>query len=273
MALSTLRSLTQRTCHRLNSHRALSRAFSNGTTEQVTAILGAQWGDEGKGKLVDILSASYSVCCRFNGGSNAGHTLGVDGQKLALHLLPCGVLTPECRNVIGNGVVAHVPTLMHELQSLLDMDVRIDGGRILLSDRAHIVFDFHQEMDGLLETLKDKQAEGGEGGSIGTTRRGIGPAYASKCFRNGLRFGDLRDWASFKQHYLRLVEMNQLLFDGLADYNAKEELQRFEAYRELLLPMIADTVLFVNNEYQSGKRILMEGQFETRHVRNLEIAV
>jgi len=159
---------------------------------------------------------------------------------------------------------------MHELQSLLDLDVAIDNGRILISDRAHIVFDFHQEIDGMLEQLKDDQSSkakakdaNGNGnalnGSIGTTRRGIGPTYASKCFRNGLRFGDLRDWDGFKEKYLRLVEMNQLLFDGLSDYNAKEELQRFESYRELLMPMIADTVLFVNDEYRKGKRILMEG--------------
>eukprot|EP01083_Nonionella_stella_P064526 168242_1 len=256
------------------SHRSAThlprRSFSSGLHDQVTAVLGAQWGDEGKGKLVDILGTKYDICARFNGGSNAGHTLVVDGQKFAMHLLPCGVLSEECTNIIGNGVVVHVPTLVQELQSVLAANIAIDG-RILISDRAHIVFDFHQEIDGILENLRDqkqatedeetphKSTETGGGGSIGTTRRGIGPAYASKMYRNGVRFGDLKDWDKFKDKYMALVETNQILFNELCDYNAKEELSRFESYRELLLPMIEDTILYVNNQYKSGKRILLEG--------------
>ena len=233
----------------------------------MTAILGAQWGDEGKGKLVDILATKYDICARFNGGSNAGHTLVVDGQKFAMHLLPCGVLNKHCKNVIGNGVVVHVPTLVQELQSLLDANYTIEDGRILISDRAHIVFDFHQEIDGILENLRDsndkkKKDEGktdNETGSIGTTRRGIGPCYASKMYRNGIRFGELKDFTKFKDKYMRLVEMNQILFNELSEYNAAEELTRFESYRELLLPMIQDTILYINNQYKDGKRILLEG--------------
>ena len=256
-----------------------SRSFSSGLDDQVTAILGAQWGDEGKGKLVDILATKYDICARFNGGSNAGHTLVVDGEKFAMHLLPCGVLNKHCKNIIGNGVVVHVPTLVTELQQLLNAGMNIDG-RILISDRAHIVFDFHQEIDGILENLRDKQSskekeekkedsnggngkngkkKDGEAGSIGTTRRGIGPTYASKMFRNGIRFGELRDFNKFKDKYMRLVEMNQILFNDLSEYNTKEELARFESYRELLLPMIEDTIFLINNEYKAGKRILLEG--------------
>lgn len=288
--MNLLRRLTQRTSRRILQkpcafrHPLLSstailtnqRCFSSGLNEQVTAILGAQWGDEGKGKLVDILATKYDICARFNGGSNAGHTLVVDGEKFAMHLLPCGVLNKHCTNIIGNGVVVHVPTLVQELQSLLNANIPFDDGRILISDRAHIVFDFHQEIDGILETLRDSQSQNGskseentengnekkddgESGSIGTTRRGIGPAYASKMFRNGIRFGDLKDWAKFKDKYKKLVEMNQILFSALSDYNIEEELSRFESYRELLLPMITDTIFFINNEYKNGKRILMEG--------------
>eukprot|EP01084_Bolivina_argentea_P302855 522827_1 len=243
------------------------RSFSSGLRDQVTAILGAQWGDEGKGKLVDILASKYDICARFNGGSNAGHTLVVDGEKFAMHLLPCGVLNKHCINIIGNGVVVHVPTLVQELQSLLNTNVSIDN-RILISDRAHIVFDFHQEIDGILENLRDSKTnktdqndnKNADSGSIGTTRRGIGPAYASKMFRNGIRFGDLKgDFNKFKDKYLRLVEMNQLLFAELSSYSVKEELSRFESYRELLLPMIEDTILYINSEYKAGKRILLEG--------------
>jgi len=256
-------SLFQRSLHR--------RLFSSGLSEQVSAVLGAQWGDEGKGKLVDILASKYDICARFNGGSNAGHTLVVDGQKFAMHLLPCGVLNEQCKNIIGNGVVVHVPTLVQELQSLLHVNISIEG-RIFVSDRAHIVFDFHQEIDGILETMRDSQSakkkkeseedtkqDSGESGSIGTTRRGIGPCYASKMYRNGIRFGELRDFAKFKDKYLRLVEMNQTLFDELSEYNTKEELTRFESYREILLPMIQDTILLINNQYKEGKRILLEG--------------
>eukprot|EP00485_Elphidium_margaritaceum_P002274 CAMPEP_0202685432 /NCGR_PEP_ID=MMETSP1385-20130828/1185_1 /ASSEMBLY_ACC=CAM_ASM_000861 /TAXON_ID=933848 /ORGANISM="Elphidium margaritaceum" /LENGTH=477 /DNA_ID=CAMNT_0049339773 /DNA_START=28 /DNA_END=1461 /DNA_ORIENTATION=+ len=243
------------------------RRQSASSSDQVTAILGAQWGDEGKGKLVDILASKYDICARFNGGSNAGHTLVVDGQKFAMHLLPCGVLNSHCTCVIGNGVVVHVPTLMQELQSLLNANIGIDG-RILISDRAHIVFDFHQEIDGILENLRDahndKEADksktgSGEQGSIGTTRRGIGPCYASKMYRNGLRFGDLLNFSRFKDKYLRLVEMNQKLFTELSDYNTKEEIARFESYREILLPMIQDTIFYINHEHKQGKRVLLEG--------------
>ena len=284
-------SLSSSTSRYLISGQTLNRRnFSSGLRDQVTAILGAQWGDEGKGKLVDILATKYDVCARFNGGSNAGHTLVVDGQKFAMHLLPCGVLNKHCKNIIGNGVVVHVPTLVTELQQLLNADFDING-RILISDRAHIVFDFHQETDGILENLRDSQSKGGkkdkngkngngkngngdkkdsasseeevkedgEAGSIGTTRRGIGPAYASKMFRNGIRFGELKDFSKFKEKYLRLVEMNQILFSELSNYNTDEELKRFEQYRELLLPMIQDTILLINDEYKAGKRILLEG--------------
>jgi len=149
---------------------------------------------------------------------------------------------------------------MGELQSLLNANISLDG-RMLISDRAHIVFDFHQEIDGILESLRDtnKKSEDDAAGSIGTTRRGIGPAYASKMYRNGIRFGELRDWAAFKDKYRQLLEMNQILFSELSDYNADEELARFESYRELLLPMIEDTVYRINAEYKKGKRILLEG--------------
>ena len=285
--MNVLRRLTQNTTRRVllkpitfrqpllsstSSILTSRRSVSSGLNEQVTAILGAQWGDEGKGKLVDILATKYDICARFNGGSNAGHTLVVDGEKFAMHLLPCGVLNKNCTNIIGNGVVVHVPTLVQELQSLLNANIPFDDGKILISDRAHIVFDFHQEIDGILETLRDTQSQNtskqnnksdksddGEAGSIGTTRRGIGPAYASKMFRNGIRFGELKDWTKFKDKYMRLIEMNQILFGALSDYNTEEELSRFESYRELVLPMVTDTIFYINKEYKNGKRILMEG--------------
>jgi adenylosuccinate synthase len=224
-------------------------------------VLGAQWGDEGKGKLVDILAAKYDVCARFNGGSNAGHTLVVDGQKFAMHLLPCGILNRDTVNVIGHGCVVHVPTLLDEVQMIQNAGLGSLADRVKISDRAHITFDFHQEIDGMMEkdrdTTKEKSGDA-SAGSIGTTRKGIGPTYASKMNRNGLRFGDLRDFDLFKTKYMRLLETLQAEHEHF-DYNAKEELARFEAYRDVVLPMVDDTIYYVNAAYKSGKRILAEG--------------
>ena len=179
------------------------RAFSTascktGLTSRFTVILGTQWGDEGKGKLVDILAKDYDVCARFNGGANAGHTVVADGHKYAFHLLPCGILYPRCINVLGNGVVMHLPTMFEELEQLDKNGVDYTG-RLLISDRAHLVSDIQIQADGLLEQAKGKSA-------IGTTKRGIGPTYASKALRIGLRVGDLQDWSKFEEKYSTLIK-------------------------------------------------------------------
>jgi adenylosuccinate synthase len=138
----------------------------------VDVVLGAQWGDEGKGKLVDILSGKYSICARVAGGSNAGHTIVVDGKKFKFHLVPSGILNPSTKCIVGNGVVVHLRGLLEELKMLEEAGVDYKE-RLLLSDRAHIVFDFHQQIDKLNEQrLGDKK--------LGTTHKGIGPAYCSK---------------------------------------------------------------------------------------------
>ena len=197
-------SLSHHSLHRPPSVRrmsssgpALDERRLHGWGHSVCAVLGGQWGDEGKGKLVDILAADYDVIARFNGGSNAGHTLVVDGRKFAFHLLPCGLLHRDKVNVIGNGVVVHVPTLLRELDSLQDggqFDQQAERAahsqRLLISDRAHLLFDFHQTVDGLQES--NLKAD-----NIGTTKKGIGPAYASKATRNGIRVGELLDFDHF----------------------------------------------------------------------------
>jgi adenylosuccinate synthase len=142
----------------------------SGLNSQVLAVLGAQWGDEGKGKLVDILAKEFDYICRFNGGSNAGHTLVVDGKKFPFHLLPCGMLRPDKINVIGNGVVLHTPTMFRELATLDESNISYEG-RLKISTRAHLLFDAHQVVDGLQEGARK------EGDKIGTTGRGIGPCY------------------------------------------------------------------------------------------------
>jgi len=149
-------------------------------------ILGSQWGDEGKGKLVDLLSARYDVCARFNGGANAGHTVVADGNKYAFHLLPCGILYERCKNILGNGVVVSIPGMFEEMNQLDKNGVDYKN-RLFISDRAHLVSDLLLEADGKMEEMKGNDA-------IGTTRKGIGPTYASKALRFGLRVGDLLDW-------------------------------------------------------------------------------
>lgn len=224
----------------------------SGLSSRVTTVLGAQWGDEGKGKLVDILAERYNVVARFNGGANAGHTLVVDGKKFAFHLLPCGMLYPECLNVVGNGVVIHVPTMLKELASLDAANIKYDG-RLKISNRAHLLFDFHRVIDGAQESRRGKN-------KIGTTKRGIGPCYSSKMTRNGVRVGQLLNFELFKQQYRTLLESLQTMYpESLKNYDGEEELTRYEGYRATLLPMIEDTIYEVNKRIRDGKRVIAEG--------------
>ncbi|CAE7467085.1 unnamed protein product [Symbiodinium microadriaticum] len=216
----------------------------------VDVVLGAQWGDEGKGKLVDVLSGSYDICCRVAGGSNAGHTIVVKGKTYKFHLIPSGILHPTTTCVIGNGVVVHVPSLLEELRNLkaAGIDYR---GRILLSDRAHIVFDFHQKADGLHE---NKLATN----KLGTTGRGIGPAYASKAVRNGVRLGDLANMDYFENRLRILANHMMTAFPGL-EVNVPEEMRYYNSVREEVLDMTVDTVEYIHCAQAGGKRILVEG--------------
>lgn len=229
----------------------LRREFSaSGFDNRLQVVLGAQWGDEGKGKLVDVLASQYDIVARFNGGNNAGHTLVVDGKKYAFHLLPCGLLYDNVKNVIGNGCVVHVKSFKQELDNLIGGGIN-PAGRLFVSNRAQIVFDFHQVCDGISEDTKGAE-------SIGTTKKGIGPAYASKMTRNGLRMGDLMgDWDSFEKRYLELYKYWSAINDF--DYDTNEELARFKEYKEMLKPMVLDTSIFLNQAYNSGKKILAEG--------------
>lgn len=215
-------------------------------------VLGTQWGDEGKGKLVDILAAEYDVCARFNGGSNAGHTVKANGHKYAFHLLPCGLLYPSCVNVIGNGVVVHLQSLFKELKQLDDTNVEWKD-RLLVSNRAHLTLNFHREVDGLIEAKKGSK-------KIGTTKQGIGPSYATKALRINLRVGDLVNWDTFLEKYNTFVEQATDLFD-YKDYDKEKELEEIKPLRDLLMEknMIVDTVSYLHKALTGGKKILAEG--------------
>jgi adenylosuccinate synthase len=217
----------------------------------VDVVLGAQWGDEGKGKLVDILAAKYDVCARVAGGSNAGHTIVVDGVKFKFHLLPSGMLNPNSMGIIGNGVVVHIPTMLAEVAALekAGIDCR---GRLKISDRAHIVFDFHQSVDGLNEGSLGRN-------KLGTTRKGIGPAYSSKILRNGLRVGDLRDFEDFKLRLGALAAYYQRQYGEEAEIDLAKEIAYYQQVRETVLGMTTDTIAYSNIAFQEGRKILIEG--------------
>lgn len=215
----------------------------------VCVVLGAQWGDEGKGKLVDVLAnQGYDLVARFNGGNNAGHTLVIDGKKYAFHMLPCGLPFKRTLNLLGNGTVVHLPSVFREMDALpKEMEVK---GRVKISDRAHLLFDFHQGMDAMQEDQR------GAGEMIGTTRRGIGPCYASKANRNSIRVGDLVDWKEFLGKYNKLAELHAGFF-----YDRTGEILRMKQYRDRLISekMLVDGTFFVHEALRGGKRLLCEG--------------
>lgn len=221
---------------------------------QVSAVLGCQWGDEGKGKLVDILAKHFDIVARCQGGANAGHTIyNSEGKKFALHLVPSGILNEEIMCVIGNGVVVHLPGLFEEIDGLESNGVSCKG-RILVSDRAHLLFDFHQVVDGLREAELAKSF-------IGTTKRGIGPCYSSKVIRNGIRVCDLRHMDTFPQKLDLLLSDAASRFKGF-EYGPnmlKEEVEKYKRFAERLEPFITDAVDFMNESISQKKKILVEG--------------
>jgi adenylosuccinate synthase len=223
----------------------------------VDCIIGAQWGDEGKGKLVDVLNFDYDICARVAGGSNAGHTIVANDKQYKFHLVPSGILNSAGICLVGNGVVVHLREFVEELAMLEAAGVDYKG-RLLLSDRAHIVLDLHQRVDALNE-----QRLGLEGKKLGTTGKGIGPAYGSKVMRNGLRVGDLEDMEYFEERYRSLVAQLCRAHPELAAAGTEAALQRdlayFAAIRALVLPMLTDTVHYSNAALAQNKSILVEG--------------
>ena len=220
-------------------------------------VLGSQWGDEGKGKLVDLLCDDIDVCARCQGGNNAGHTIVVGKVKYDFHMLPSGLVNPKCQNLVGSGVVIHVPSFFAELENLeaKGLDCR---DRLFVSSRAHLVFDFHQRTDKLKEAELSTNKK-----SIGTTGKGIGPTYSTNASRSGIRVHHLVNpdpeaWEEFKTRYLRLVESRQKRY-GEFEYDPKEELARFEKYRETLRPFVVDSVNFMHEAIAANKKILVEG--------------
>ncbi len=224
---------------------------------KVAVVLGGQWGDEGKGKLVDILSQEYDMVGRATGGANAGHTIyfknpakNDEVTKIVFHLIPAGIIHEKTRCVIGNGVVVHIPTMFSELKQLHELGINFEN-RLLLSERAHIVFNYHQYLDGLQEERKGDN-------KVGTTKRGIGPCYTDKIGRQGIRMVDLKNWDEFEKKYHANLQ-NIISLYGVMDYDSQAELDEIKSYRDQVLAMLTDTALYLNNGLESGKSLVMEG--------------
>lgn len=225
---------------------------------KVTVVLGAQWGDEGKGKVVDLLAQDADIVCRCQGGNNAGHTVVVDSVEYDFHLLPSGIINQKVTAFIGNGVVIHLPGLFEEAEKNLKKGQGLVGweNRLAISDRAHIVFDFHQVADGIQEQQRQEQA----GKNLGTTKKGIGPVYSSKAARSGLRMCDLvSDFSEFSKRFEVLAKQYKSMYPSL-EINIEGELNKLKDYAEKVRPMVKDGVYFIHEALHSTpKKILVEG--------------
>lgn len=219
--------------------------------KNLTVVLGAQWGDEGKGKLVDILAETYDIVARATGGANAGHTVyvkvGEETKKYVFHLLPSGILHEQITCVIGNGVVLHVPTLFEELAKLSGVNIE---SRLKISDRVALLFEYHKIIDGAQEDSKGEK-------KVGTTRRGIGPCYADKINRRGLRLCDLKNWEKFEEKYRSNLAWHQKVYGF--EFDATQELSDLKAKRDQLLGMMVDGAFYLNSALKAGKKVLVEG--------------
>lgn len=217
-------------------------------------IIGAQWGDEGKGKVVDLLTEKADVVARYSGGHNAGHTVVIKGDKHILHLLPSGIMHDDKLNIIGNGVVVEPKELIKEIEALKEKGISCEG-RLFLSKRAHLIMPYHLQFDKQSEIRKGSK-------KIGTTGRGIGPAYSDKSARVGLRVGDLYDDEVLKGKVFQNVsEMNEFAekIYGIDKLDPQQVYEEYKKYGEILKPYVAETSYLINGLFDEGKKIMLEG--------------
>src|SRR5580765_5932599 len=208
------------------------------------AVLGAQWGDEGKGKIVDLLTPNFSIVARYQGGHNAGHTVYASGRKFVLRLLPSGILHEGITCVIGNGVVVDPDALFAEIDELAAAGVHV-GDRLVISDKAHLILPYHRELDLLSEARRGER-------KIGTTSRGIGPAYEDKIARRGIRVCDLADLAALEVEVRENVQArNRLIRESTLDW--RPMFDQMVAYGERLKPWVGDVSLFLARASAAGR--------------------
>jgi adenylosuccinate synthase len=219
-----------------------------------TILVGAQWGDEGKGKIIDFLTEKADIVVRSQGGNNAGHTVIVDGKKYVLHLIPSGILRAGKMCVIGNGVVIDPVAVAKEIDGLRAEKIKVTAKNLMISDCAHVVLPYHRLLDEQRETKKGKN-------KIGTTKRGIGPAYGDKAARIGIRVGDLMRPSLFAEALaLRVKENNAVLKAfGAKPVDYKRVLEEYNEAAKKLLPFVGNTVVYLHHALKAGKEMLFEG--------------
>ena len=216
-------------------------------------LVGSQWGDEGKGKITDFLAERSDVIVRSQGGNNAGHTVISGGEEYKLHLIPSGILYKDSLNIIGNGVVIDLAVLLKEMDELKERGVSFNHFHI--SDRAHLIMPYHKVLDGLEEEAKGD-------GKIGTTKRGIGPAYADKVNRVGIRVCDLIDFSEFERKLHQVLKQKNVLLEkvyGQEPMDEKAIVEEYKVLAELVRPYVADTSVLLDKELKAGKKVLFEG--------------
>lgn len=221
---------------------------------KTAVVLGAQWGDEGKGKIVDVLSGRFSVVARYAGGHNAGHTVIIGGKKFILQLVPCGVLRPDCRAVIGNGVVLDPMAFLQEIDRLKALGVDV-AGQLFISDRAHVILPYHRMIELAAENAPGRM-------KIGTTSRGIGPAYEDKMKRSGLRVVDLLNSAILRTHIQNACHEKNTIAHALFGTDPLDPNKMYEEYAraaDRIAPFIADTSTMLNDALRDGQSIMFEG--------------
>ncbi len=220
---------------------------------KVSVIVGTQWGDEGKGRIVDLLSETADFAVRFNGGNNAGHTIVVNGKKYPFSLIPSGILQPKTVGIIANGVVVDLDILVAEIKMLQNDGISLKN-KLFISDRCHIILPYHKALDEAYENARGKE-------KLGTTKKGIGPVFADKVSYNGIRIYELVRWNLFIEKFTFQAKIkNKILktFD-VAEINIKQELKKFEILRKIILPYVADTFQLLQDGLNKNKNILLEG--------------
>ena len=219
----------------------------------VNLVIGSQWGDEGKGKIIDVLAEKSDYVVRYHGGNNAGHTVIANGKKYPFHLMPSGILHPKAIGIIAGGTVLDLDVLISEINILKEDGYKLEG-KLFISDKCHIVMPYHKALDEAYENARGKN-------KLGTTKRGISQTYADKVSYNGIRLYDLKNWEEFEKKFKFQTELkNKILktFD-VKPVNIKLELEKYKAFREELMPYLADTFQILQKAMKEKKSILLEG--------------
>jgi len=219
----------------------------------IQVVVGAQWGDEGKGKLVDILAKTSHFTVRFHGVNNAGHTVVVKGKKYPFHLIPSGILNSNTKGVIANGTIIDPEVLIGEITNLEKEGIKLKN-KLFISPRCHLIMPYHKALDEAYENARGKN-------KLGTTRRGIGPTFADKVSYNGIRIYELLDWKAFVEKFTFQAEIKNKILKlfGVEPINIQKELQTYKKYRIILEPYVKDTYLLLEKAIKEKKNILCEG--------------